>query len=282
MQSSLKSKILKVGHSPDPDDAFMFYALTSGAVKLEGFEIEHVIEDIESLNKRAIRGELEVTAISAALYPWVARNYSILSSGASVGRKYGPIVVAKSALSEQDLRSKRIAIPGALTTAYLLLRIFLDDFIPVEINFAEIMGEVQAGSVDAGLLIHEGQLNYGEQGLTNCMDLGRLWFDKFGLPIPLGLDVVRKDLGLPAAREIQRALRESIRVARSQGPEALDYALKFGRGIPREVAKKFVGMYVNDDTEDLGEEGARALKILFSEGEKRGLFKAPQNLEIVY
>ncbi len=276
-----KSKVLRVGHSPDPDDAFMFYALTQGAVKLDGIEIEHVIEDIQSLNKRAIRAELEITAISAAVYPFVAKNYWILASGASVGRNYGPMVIANKWLSPNELKGKRIAIPGFQTTAYLLLKIFLGDFVPVDIAFDKIIAAVKAGQVDAGLIIHEGQLNYKKFGVENCMDLGKMWFEKFRLPIPLGLDVVRKDMGLEAARKMQKALKESIIFARSNEGPALDYALKYGRGIPKETARKFVGMYVNDDTVDLGIEGLEALRVLFEEGEKKGLFKAPKTLEVI-
>ena len=282
MTTIVKIKTLRVGHSPDPDDAFMFYALTKGAVKLYGFEIEHVIEDIQSLNKRAIRAELEITAISAAVYPFVAKDYWILASGASVGRNYGPMIVAGKWLSPNNLKGKRIATPGFQTTAFLLLKIFLGDFIPVDMNFTDIIPAVKSGKADAGLIIHEGQLNYKKFGVEKCMDLGKMWFEKFRLPIPLGLDVVRKDLGMEEARRIQSALRESIRFARANENDALLYALKFGRGINKDMARKFVGMYVNDDTEDLGEEGVRALHKLFEEGAKKGLFQAPRNLEIIY
>jgi len=259
----------------------MFYALTKGVVKLDGFEIDHVIEDIQSLNKRAMGAELEITAISAAVYPQVAKDYWILASGASVGRNYGPMVVANKPVSAEQLKGKRIAVPGLQTTAFLLLKIFLDDFIPVVVSFENIIAEVKAGTVDAGLIIHEGQLNYKNFGVENCMDLGKIWFKKYHLPIPLGLDVVRKDLGLETARKIQSALKESIRIARSEGDMALDYAMQYGRGIPKETARQFVGMYVNDDTVDLGDEGERALTLLFEEGARKGLFEAPGKLEVI-
>ncbi len=281
MTTEIKNKVLRVGHSPDPDDAYMFYALTKGAVKLEGFDIEHVIEDIQSLNKRALRADLEITAISAAVYPFVAKDYWILSSGASVGRNYGPMVIANKWLSPNELKGKRIAIPGFQTTAYLLLKIFLGDFVPVETPFDKIIDAVKTGKVDAGLIIHEGQLNYKDFGVVNCMDLGKMWFEKYQLPIPLGLDVVRKDLGRETAAKIQRALKDSIQFARTEGDEALDYSMKYGRGIPKETARKFVEMYVNDDTEDLGSEGESALKTLFKLGAEKGLFKAPEKLEII-
>ncbi|OGR87323.1 MAG: hypothetical protein A3A86_04195 [Elusimicrobia bacterium RIFCSPLOWO2_01_FULL_60_11] len=281
MQTSTASKTLRVGHSPDPDDAFMFYALSKGAVRLPGYEIDHVIEDIQSLNMRAMRSELDVTAISAAVYPKVARNYWILASGASVGRNYGPMIVAEKKFSLHELRGKRIAIPGFQTTAYLLLKIILDDFTSVETSFENIIGAVKSGQVDAGLIIHEGQLNYKDFGLECCLDLGKFWYDRYKLPIPLGLDVVRKDLGIVTARAIQKALKESIIFARTNESQALDYALEYGRGIPKDTAKIFCGMYVNGDTEDLGVEGERALALLFKEGAQKGLFEAPEKLEII-
>lgn len=281
MQTAIKNKILRVGHSPDPDDAFMFYALSKGAVRLPGCDIEHVIEDIQSLNMRAMRSELDVTAISAAVYPKVAQNYWILASGASVGRNYGPMIVAEKKFSMQELRGKRIAIPGFQTTAYLLLKIVLEDFISVEMSFEKIIGAVKAGQVDAGLIIHEGQLNYKIFGLECCLDLGKFWYDRYKLPIPLGLDVVRKDLGIVTARAVQKALKESIVFARMNEAQALDYALEFGRGIPKDTARIFCGMYVNGDTEDLGVEGEQALGLLFEEGAKKGLFQIPEKLEII-
>jgi 1,4-dihydroxy-6-naphthoate synthase len=281
MQTSVASKILRVGHSPDPDDAFMFYALSKGAVSLPGYEIEHVIEDIQSLNRRAMRSELDVTAISAAVYPQVAENYWILASGASVGRNYGPKVIANHKLSRQELNGKRIAVPGLQTTAYLLLKIFLNDFTPVEMSFEKIISAVQTSQVDAGLIIHEGQLNYSNFGLKCCLDLGESWYDKYQLPIPLGLDIVRKDLGVATAKAVQKAIKESIVFARGKESQALDYALQFGRGISKDTAKIFCGMYVNEDTEDLGASGEQALLLLFQEGAALGLFQAPQKLEII-
>ena len=274
-------KTVRVGHSPDPDDAFMFYALAKGKVPLDGFKIKHVIEDIQSLNQRALTKDLEVTAISAAVYPMVADDYWILSCGASVGRNYGPIVVAEKKLSEKDLKGKRIAVPGLQTTAYLLLKIFLGDFEPVVMDFAAIIGAVKRKEVDAGLIIHEGQLNYASFGLAKCMDLGESWFKKFSLPIPLGLDVVRKDMGLPFAKKLNRTLKRSIAYARDNHDEALVYALKFGRGIPAGTASKFVGMYVNEDTLDLGEEGKAALEKLFKSGAERGLFSDPGLISVI-
>ena len=269
-------KILRVGHSPDADDAYMFYGLAQGAVKIEGWRIEHVVEDIQSLNRRALKAELEVTAISAAVYPQVADKYWIMSCGASVGRNYGPIVVAEKPLSASGLKGKKIAVPGPQTTAFLLLNLFLDGFEPVHMDFNAVIPAVKDGKVDAALVIHEGQLNFGSFGLTKCMDLGSLWFEKHRLPIPLGLDMIRKDLGLEEAKRIQRGLYDSIRHAMANEKEALDYASQFGRGTVGSTLKKFVGMYVNRDTLDLGKEGKEALEVLFKSGAEKGLFRAPK------
>ncbi|MBI3013260.1 MAG: ABC transporter substrate-binding protein [Elusimicrobia bacterium] len=276
-----ENKILKVGHSPDADDAFMFYALSKGVVTLDGFTIQHVIEDIQSLNQRALKSELEVTAISAAVYPLIQDRYWILSCGASVGRNYGPIVVAKQPHSLENLVGKRIAVPGVHTTAYLLLKLFLGKFDAVMADFKDVIPLVQSGAVDAGLVIHEGQLEFGSLGLQSCMDLGRIWHDRYGLPIPLGLDVVRKDLGLETATKIKRALYESICYARANEEKALDYALEFGRGMGRETARQFVGMYVNEDTLDLGPEGHEALVHLFRSGGESGVIEPVERVEII-
>ncbi len=273
-------KILRVGHSPDPDDAFMFYGLTQNYVAIDEYKIEHVIEDIQSLNQRALKAELEVTAVSAAMYPFIADKYWILNCGASVGRNYGPIVVAPKMMSAQELKGKKIGIPGLQTTAYLLLKIFLGDFEPVVISFEKIIDAVKEGKVDAGLVIHEGQLNFADYGVVNCMDLGKLWFQKYNLPIPLGLDLVRKDLGLEMAKKLNAALVKSIRYAMDD-ERSIDYALKFGRGIPRDTAKKFVGMYVNEDTLDLGDDGRKALTQLFKDGSAAGVFKPLPSFEVI-
>lgn len=273
-------KILRVGHSPDPDDAFMFYGITQNYVDIDGYKIEHVIEDIQSLNQRALKAELEVTAVSAAMYPFIADKYWILNCGASVGRNYGPIIVANQPMTEAQLKGKKIAVPGLQTTAYLLLKIFLKDFEPVVISFEKIIEAVKAGKVDAGLVIHEGQLNFSDYGVHNCMDLGKMWFDKYKLPIPLGLDLVRRDLGMEMAKKLNAALVKSIRYAMDD-ERSIDYALKFGRGIPRDTAKKFVGMYVNEDTLDLGEEGRKALELLFKDGAAAGVFKPLPSFEVI-
>ncbi len=274
-------KLLRVGHSPDADDAFMFYGIAHGKVPLNGFKIEHVIEDIQTLNLRALKGELEITAISTAVYPFLADKYWILSCGSSVGRKYGPLIVAPKKYSKEELKGKRIGIPGFQTTAYALLKIFLKDFEPVAMDFKEVIPALERGEIEAGLIIHEGQLNYDSFGLKNCLDLGICWFEKYNLPIPLGLDIVRKDLGLEMAKKIKDILAKSIQYALENEDEALVYSLKFGRGVSKEVGREFVKMYVNEDTLDLGAEGALALQKFFEEGKNCGLFPTCPSLNIL-
>lgn len=274
-------KTIHIGHSPDPDDAFMFYALKKREVQCNGFKVQHVIEDIQSLNQRALKAELEVTAISAAVYPLVSRDYWILSCGASVGRNYGPIVVSEKRFSKKELMKKRIAVPGMHTTAFLLLKIFLEHFIPVETNFTDIIPAVKQKKVDAGLIIHEDQINFRTAGLYKCLDLGAVWHRKYSLPIPLGLDVVRKDVGIELAQQINQSLFKSILFAKKNEEKALDYALDFARGISRKLTKKFVRMYVNNDTLSLSGDSQKALKKLFENGVRLGLFNSVPKIEVI-
>ena len=270
------------GHSPDADDAFMFYALAKGLVTIQGRAIGHHMEDIESLNRRAVHGELDVTAISAAHYPSVAAHYRIMSCGASVGRNYGPMVVAKSDMTENDLAGKVIAVPGQFTTSYLLWRIFGPTaFEPIFVDFEAVEPTVQQGRADAGILLHEGQILYQQRGFTGVLDLGKKWFEATGLPIPLGLDCVNRNLGNELGRAIAKALEDSVAYARAHEDDALDYALQFGRGIHKEDARRFVRMYVNDDTEDMGAEGRQALEKLFSMAAERGIIDGIPVLDIV-
>ncbi len=274
--------VLRVGHSPDADDAFMFYALSNGKVSIEGYEVQQVLEDIESLNRRAMVGELEITAISAAAYPLVADKYRIMACGASVGREYGPIVVSKSLASDADLEGKRIGIPGEYTTAYLLIRIYLErPFTPVFLNFDEIVGAVDAGTVDAGLIIHEGQITLEAQGYRTILDLGVTWGKDTGLPIPLGLDMVHRRLGDATIQRVARMFQDGIRYSIAHEDEAVEYALPYGRGIDRETCRRFVRMYVNEDTIDMGDEGRRALETLYRRALERGLIEAMPPLDIV-
>ncbi|MES2201736.1 MAG: MqnA/MqnD/SBP family protein [candidate division FCPU426 bacterium] len=277
-------KVFKIGHSPDPDDAFMFYAMAKGIVKIPGWRIEHVMEDIQSLNQRAFSGELEMTAISAHAYPKVADRYGILHCGASMGRGYGPIVVSKKFIHPEramdSLKGKRIAVPGPWTTAFLLLNLALEDYIPVQADFAAIMGMVERGEVDAGLIIHEGQITYREQGFFKVLDLGHWWKAITPLPLPLGLDVVRRDLGPELLAQVSVLMRESIDYAIEHEDEAVPYALQFGRGIDEATGRRFVRMYVNRDTQDMHGEGVAALKLLFEMAVSRGLLDKVPDLTL--
>jgi 1,4-dihydroxy-6-naphthoate synthase len=275
------NRVLRVGHSPDPDDAFMFCALGRGAVRIRDYSIEHVLEDIESLNERALRGDLEVTAISAHAYLSVADRYWILSTGASMGEGYGPVLIAREPVSLASLRGKRIAIPGVKTTAALLTHIFIEGFEPVIRPFDQIFETVESGEADAGVLIHEGQLTYAAEGYRKVEDFGQRWENETGLPLPLGLDVVRSDLGMDLAKEINQAMRESIDWAYSNEDEALDYALEFGRGLERELGRRFVKMYVSDLTRDMGEKGKKGLETLFERAAAAGLIEASPQLTII-
>ena len=274
--------VLRVGHSPDADDAFMFYAFAAGKVAIEGFEIEQVLADIESLNLRASKGELEVTAISAAAYPHVAKEYRIMGCGASMGRNYGPVLFAGRPLSLEGLEGKRIGIPGEYTTAHLLLRMYMDrPFVPVFMHFDQVEQAITSGSVDAALVIHEGQITWQSQGYTKVLDLGEAWGEDTGLPIPLGLDVVHRRLSDGTAVRVAQAFEASIRYAMGHEEEAVEYALPFGRGIDRETCRRFVRMYVNSDTVDMGEEGRTALETLYERAHRRGFIETMPPLDIV-
>ncbi len=274
---SSKNKLIRVGHSPDPDDAFMFYALAKKKIPMRGFDVEHVIEDIESLNQRALRGELEVTAVSCHAYAYLADRYRVMRSGASVGDQYGPILVARSDRTGElpydptALRGKKIAMPGNLTTAYLVLRLFEKNFEAVFVPFDRIFSAVKEGAVDLGLVIHEGQITFSEEGLINVLDLGKWWWQRTKLPLPLGIDIIRRDLGEETIRSFAALFNESIRYALDHRDEALDYALRFGRGISSKLGDRFVGMYVNDYTLDLGQKGMAGFERLLSEGYQAGL-----------
>ncbi len=257
---------IRFGHSPDPDDAFMFYAIAKNRIDLHGYRILHIVEDIESLNRRALRGELEATAVSVHAYAYLTDHYAIMRSGASIGEKYGPIVVARGQLKPNELRGKKIAIPGALTTASLALRLFEKEFSYILVPFDKVLDYVKAGKVDAGLIIHEGQVTYQETGLFKVIDLGEWWWEKTKLPLPLGIDVVRKDLGEEKMRAVSAIFKESILYSLDHRDEALDYALPFGRGISRQAGDRFVGMYVNDYTRDLGQKGEEGIRELLIRG----------------
>jgi 1,4-dihydroxy-6-naphthoate synthase len=263
--------VIRIGHSPDPDDAFMFYALATGKVRIPDVQIEHVLEEIERLNRRARTGELEVTAISAATYTLVADRYRIMDPGASMGKGYGPVLVAKAPLDPGEIQERVVAIPGSHTTAALLLRLCCGDPPVIEVPFDQIPRVVLEEQAEAGLLIHEGQITHRALGLHTVLDLGKVWERETGLPLPLGINVVRRDLGDDLQRQLSQALRDSIAYAQTHEDEALGYAMEFGRGIDRETCRRFVRMYVNDYTLSLGEEGRRALELLFAKAHAKGL-----------
>lgn len=260
----------------------MFYALAREAVTISGHSIEHVIEDIESLNRRAATGDLDVTAISAGHYPAVADMYVIMSCGASVGRNYGPLVVSNSPMTPADLANKTIGVPGEFTTSWMLFRIFVEASVrPVFLDFDAVTSAVLEKRVDAGILLHEGQILYERQGLSKVVDLGEKWFQSTGLPIPLGLDLIHRRLGQDLGQKIADALRASIVYARENENDALDYALGYGRGIDKEDARRFIRMYVNDDTVDMGGEGRSALETLYRMAEERGLIARLPELDLI-
>lgn len=278
----MNERIIKVGHSPDPDDAFMFYGLASGKVKLEGINIEHSLADIQTLNERAMRGELEVTAISAHAFPYVADKYWIMRTGASIGEGYGPVIISKRFKTLAELKGKKVATPGKLTTATLLFKLFTNDIQNIDIPFDQIMDRVSSGEFDGGLIIHEGQITYQEQGFTKILDFGEFWY-KFtdGLPLPLGLDVVRKDLGKELAHKLSQGLKQSIHYGYAHQDEAIPYALEFGRGLNYQLGEKFVKMYVSELTVDMGEKGKAALEKLFDLASIRGLIPPMAKIEII-
>ncbi len=265
---------IRIAHSPDSDDAFMFYALTAGKIDTEGLEIEHVLADIETLNREALKGTYEVSAISFHAYPYVADRYLVLPSGGSVGEGYGPIVVVKEHL--EDLKGKRVAIPGRLTTAYLVLKLYEPDFEEVLFPFDKVLDAVAEGIVDAGLVIHEGQLSYQDRGLKKVVDLGQWWMEKTNLVLPLGGNIIRKDLGVEIIRKMERLMRRSIEYALQHREEALSFAREYARDIKEDMERtgRFVSMYVNHRTLDYGEDGRQAVRLLLQMGIERNIIEA--------
>ena len=276
----IKAKI-RVGHSPDPDDAFMFYAIAHEKIKTDGIQFSHVIEDIESLNRRAYRAELEVTAVSAFTYFQIADKYALMPCGASIGENYGPVLVSKTSVYPKELEGKKIAVPGLNTTAYLMLRLFLPKFKEVVVPFDQILDVVAKGEVDAGLIIHEGQLTYKKLGFKKVADLGEWFYERTKLPLPLGVDVIRKNLGKDIMRKTTKLLKNSIEHALENRSEALKYAMKFGRGIEEKTADEFVGMYVNHYTVDMGRKGKDGLITLHQAALAAGLIPKAAKIEFV-
>jgi 1,4-dihydroxy-6-naphthoate synthase len=272
---------ITVAHSPDSDDAFMFYGLASHNVDTGGIVVDQVLSDIETLNRAAFDGKYEVTAVSFHAFAHLADKYALLPHGASMGDNYGPIVVARQDGGPKGVKGARIAIPGTLTTAYLALRLYEPDFEYVVVPFDEIQQAVLDGKAEAGLLIHEGQLTYQDEGLRKIVDLGEWWSQKTGgLPLPLGGNIIRRDLGPEMIRKVSKLLHDSIAYALSHRKEAVEYAEQFGRGLDRERTDKFVGMYVNDLTLGYGERGRKAVELLFGEAFEKGLI--PHRMDLAF
>ena len=262
---------LSLAHSPDSDDAFMFYGLARGKVDTGGLEIEHVLGDIESLNRAAGEGRHEVTAISFHAYPYVAERYALMPCGGSIGDGYGPLVVGREGIAREEIGDRLVAVPGTLTTAYLALKLFAPDARTRVVPFDRVLEEVSEGRADLGLVIHEGQLTYGGSGLHKVLDLGAWWKDETGLPLPLGGNAVRRDLGPEMMARLTRLVRETVRYSLDHRREALEYAMGFARGMAPGIADRFVGMWVNEMTLDCGERGRRAIQTLLDRGHQAGI-----------
>ncbi len=279
-------RTLTLGHSPDPDDAFMFYALAQGKIPGRGFQFEHILQDIQTLNERATRGELDISAISFHAYPYVSAQYALLPSGASMGDGYGPMLVAKTLITRQQMASRKIAVPGTMTSAFLALQLWLGrparEIDYVVVPFDQIFSAVRGGVADAGLIIHEGQLTWEKEGLELCQDLG-VWWGRAndGLPLPLGGNVIHKRID-PADRQIISGIvRESIQYSLDHRPEAVQHALQYARDMGRDLADEFVGMYVNHWTLDYGDRGREAIRRFLGQGRERGLIPTFPDLEFV-
>ncbi len=271
---------IRLGHSPDSDDAFMFWGLAKGAVQSD-LEFEHILRDIQTLNDWAMEGKLESSAVSVHAFAYVADKYALLRHGGSFGELYGPMIVASRPIENDELKELTIAVPGKLTSAFLQLNLFFDDLYGPGVKpkfeivpFDEIIPAIQAGRFDVGLIIHEGQLTYEKEGLFLIADMGKWWNAKTGLPLPLGVNVVRKDLGPAVVTEVSRCMRESISAGLNNRPKALEYALQFARGMEEATSDEFVGMYVNERTLDMGEEGVKAIRLFLSEGARIGMVPA--------
>ncbi len=287
MTATTAQQVIRVGHSPDPDDAFMFHALANDKIPTGDLKFVHELQDIETLNRRALNGELEVTAVSIHAYSFLLDKYALLPTGCSMGDKYGPMVVARKPLKVEDLTGVKIAVPGTLTTAFLTLKLLFESIGAADkltygvIPFDEIIPAVASGQFDAGLIIHEGQLTFQNQGLHLVRDLGVWWQERTGLPLPLGGNVVRKDLGAETMKTVSRLIRQSIRYALDHRREALDYALKYARDMDVGLADQFVGMYVNDWTLDYGDRGRAAIRTLLGEAHRAGIIPSPVAVEFV-
>jgi len=278
MDTTTGKRTITVAHSPDSDDAFMFYGLATNKLETNNLKFEHTLKDIQTLNEDAKNGVYDVTAISFHAYAYISDKYALLPHGASIGDKYGPILVSKEKRSPEEIPNMKIAIPGELTSAFLALRIYNQDFEYVVVPFDEIIETVQKGKADAGLLIHEGQLFYKQIGLVKVLDLGEWWFEKTGLPLPMGGNAIRRELGADLIKEVSKCLHKSIVYSMENREDALSYAMQFARDMPPELADRFVAMWVNDMTLDYGQRGREAVKLLLKEGFEKGII--PHQVEI--
>ena len=275
----MEKREITLGHSPDPDDAFMFYALAADKIDTDGLAFDHVIQDIETLNRRAMNAELDVTAVSIHAYAYVLDQYALLTSGASMGDDYGPLVISRGPMGLDELQRATIAVPGLMTTAYLTLKLCVGDVNTVVVPFDQIMDAVERGDVDAGLLIHEGQLTYSDRGFHKVIDLGEWWMAETGLPLPLGGNAIRKSLGPELISKVSKLLRESIEYGLENREVAVRHSMKYGRGMAESLTDKFVGMYVNDYTIDYGDKGREAVTLLLQRAHEAGIIPRPVRLE---
>lgn len=273
-------RTITVAHSPDSDDAFMFYGLATNKLETEGLKFEHTLKDIQSLNEDAKNGVFDVTAISFHAYAYISDKYALLPHGASIGDKYGPIVVSKEPRKAEEIGDMTIAVPGELTSAYLALRIYNRDFKHIVVPFDEIIDAVQKGKADAGLLIHEGQLFYMQEGLDKVLDLGEWWHERTGLPLPMGGNAIRRELGEELMKQVSKHLHRSIVYSMENREDALSYAMQFARDMPAELADRFVAMWVNDLTLDYGERGKEGVRRLLQEGYDAGII--PNKVEVEF
>jgi 1,4-dihydroxy-6-naphthoate synthase len=280
MEAKAETRTISVAHSPDSDDAFMFYGLATNKLDTGNLKFEHTLKDIQTLNESAKRGVYDVTAISFHAFAYVADKYALLPHGASIGDKYGPILVSREPRKAEDISKMKIAVPGELTSAFLALRIYNQDFEYTVVPFDQIIEEVKRGKADAGLLIHEGQLFYKQMGLDKVLDLGEWWFEKTGLPLPMGGNVIRRDLGEDLMRQVSKYLRQSIQYSMENREDALAYAMQFARDMQPELADRFVAMWVNDLTLDYGDRGREGVRRLLEEGFDKGII--PHKVEIEF
>jgi 1,4-dihydroxy-6-naphthoate synthase len=280
-KSEKTTREIKVAHSPDSDDAFMFYGMATNKIRVPGVKFTHTLCDIETLNRKALEGFYDITAVSFHAYPYIQDKYALMPSGGSVGEGYGPMIVASRTMSPDEATKLKIAVPGTMTTAFLALKLFAPDCVTEVVPFDQIIPRVLEGKYEAGLIIHEGQLTYGKEGLHRIVDMGKWWRDLTGMPLPLGGNAIKRDLGPKLTAECCTALRDSIQYALDHREEALQYAMQFARDLDVQQADKFVGMYVNERTLDYGKDGREAIVKLLEMGYERGVIPHRPNVEFV-